>query len=63
MSAKRKNEDGERTGTPDSHGRKKVKIQEARQIVVQVPNRNADGTCPIGCMTIGPTPRKAASSH
>lgn len=63
MSAKRKIEDGERTDTPHSHGRKKVKIQEARQIVVQVSNHNVDGTCPIGWMTIGPTPQKVANSQ
>ncbi|KAF9651561.1 POP1-domain-containing protein [Thelephora ganbajun] len=43
MSTKRKNRDGERTDTPQSHGRKKVKIQEARQIAIQVPTHVADG--------------------
>jgi hypothetical protein len=44
MSAKRKNRDGDGADTPQSHGRKKVRIQEARQIPIQAPTHVADGT-------------------
>lgn len=44
MPAKRKNQDSEETETSQSH-RKKVKIQEARQIPIQVPTHLADGAC------------------
>lgn len=63
MSAKRKNQDGEETETSKSHSRKKVKIQEARQIAIQVPTHVADRTCFILVwIIIGPTPRKAAAT-
>jgi len=43
MSTKRKNQVGEGTQTPGSHSRKKAKIQEARQIAVQVPIHVVNG--------------------
>jgi len=62
MSTKRKNQDGEGGDTPQSHDRKKMKIQEARQITIQVPTHVADGTCPIVWIAIQPTPREAVAS-
>lgn len=43
MSTKRKNQVGEGTQTPGSHSRKKAKIQEARQIAIQVPTHVVNG--------------------
>jgi len=55
MSAKRKNQDGEWTDMPRSHDRKKAKIQEARQIAIQVPAHVTDGMCPVVRIAIRPT--------
>jgi len=62
MSTKRKNQDGEGVDTSPSHDRKKVKVQEARQIAVQVPTHVADGTCLVVWSAIPPTLRKAIAS-
>ena len=56
MSTKRKNQDD----APRFHDRKKVKIQEARQIVIQVPTHVADGRCRIPWITILPDTLKGS---
>jgi hypothetical protein len=62
MSTKRKNQDGDGTNTPHSHNRKKVKIQGARQIAIQVPAHVADGACPIVWIASWPnTPTEGGS--
>ena len=61
MATKRKNQDGEGANTSRSHDRKKVKIQEARQIAVQVPIHVADGTCPVLRIAIRPNTPKGNS--
>jgi len=58
MAAKRKNQDGGGADTPRSHDKKKVKIQEARQIAIQVPIHVADGTCPVPRIAIQPNTPK-----
>jgi len=62
MATKRKNQDGEGVDTPRSHDKKKIKIQEARQIAIQVPTHVADGAYPVLLIAIRLTPRKAVAS-
>ena len=56
MATKRKNQDGEGSDTPRSHGRKKVKIQIATQAVSV-----ADGACPALRIRILPNTPKGRS--
>lgn len=59
MSTKRKNQDGEEVDTPRPHDRKKAKIQEARQIAIQVPTHVADGMYPVVWIAIQTNSPKA----
>lgn len=62
MATKRKNQDRERTEESQFRDRKKAKIQEARQIAVQVPTHYPDGAWLEACwVLIEPIPRKVAA--
>jgi hypothetical protein len=63
MPAKRKIQDSEGTGGSEPNGRKKGRIQEARQIVTQVHTHAADGTRFIVWTTIILTTRKGAAAN
>ena len=61
MATKRKNQDGEGADMPRSHDKKKIKIQEARQIAIQAPTHVADGACPVLRIAIQPNTLKGSS--